>query len=67
MRLPTTVRTGGSGEFFARADSETQLVELLAWAAGEGMTVAVVGSGSNLLVADEGVAGLVVKLDRELA
>jgi len=29
--------------------------------------VAVVGSGSNLLVADEGVAGLVVKLDRELA
>jgi UDP-N-acetylmuramate dehydrogenase len=62
----TTVRTGGSGEFFARAGSEAQLVELLAWAAGAGLTVAVVGSGSNLLVADEGVAGLVVKLDREL-
>jgi UDP-N-acetylenolpyruvoylglucosamine reductase len=63
----TTVRTGGSGEFFARAGSQAQLVELLAWAAGAGLTVAVVGSGSNLLVADEGVAGLVVKLDRELA
>jgi UDP-N-acetylenolpyruvoylglucosamine reductase len=63
----TTVRTGGSGELFARAGSEAQLVELLAWAAGAGLMVAVVGSGSNLLVADEGVAGLVVKLDRELA
>ncbi len=63
----TTVRTGGSGEFFARAHSEAHLVELLAWAAGVGLMVAVVGSGSNLLVADEGVAGLVVKLDRELA
>ena len=29
--------------------------------------MSVVGSGSNLLVADEGVSGLVVKLDRDLA
>ncbi|HTA34075.1 MAG TPA: UDP-N-acetylmuramate dehydrogenase [Solirubrobacteraceae bacterium] len=63
----TTVRTGGAGEYFARAGSESQLLELLAWAGGEGLTVSVVGSGSNLLIADEGVAGLVVKLDRELA
>ncbi len=63
----TTVRTGGSGEFFARAGSETQLLELLAWAAAGGLDVAVVGSGSNLLIADEGVRGLVLKLDRELA
>jgi UDP-N-acetylenolpyruvoylglucosamine reductase len=63
----TTVRTGGSGEFFARARSEAQLRELLDWAAAEGLDVAVVGSGSNLLVADGGVAGLVLKLDRELA
>ena len=63
----TTVRTGGVGEFFARAGSEAQLIELLAWAAGIGATVSVVGSGSNLLVADEGVAGLVVKLDGALA
>jgi UDP-N-acetylenolpyruvoylglucosamine reductase len=63
----TTVRTGGSGEFFARAGGEEQLLELLAWAAAEGVAVSVVGSGSNLLVADEGVKGLVVKLDRDLA
>jgi UDP-N-acetylenolpyruvoylglucosamine reductase len=63
----TTVRTGGAGEYFARAGSERQLLELLRWAADEGLTVSVVGSGSNLLIADEGVHGLIVKLDRELA
>jgi UDP-N-acetylenolpyruvoylglucosamine reductase len=63
----TTVRTGGVGELFARAGSRAQLLELLAWASSEGVVVSVVGSGSNLLVADEGVSGLVVKLDRELA
>ena len=63
----TTVRTGGAGEYFARAGSEAQLLELLAWASASAVTVSVVGSGSNLLVADEGVAGLVVKLDRDLA
>ena len=63
----TTVRTGGVGELFARAGSEEQLLELLAWAAAAGVPVSVVGSGSNLLVADRGVPGLVLKLDRDLA
>jgi UDP-N-acetylenolpyruvoylglucosamine reductase len=63
----TTVRTGGAAELFARAGSEARLAELAAWAAGEGLEVGVVGSGSNLLVADEGVRGLVIKLDKDLA
>jgi len=63
----TTVRTGGPAEFFARAGTEERLRELLAWAASAGLAVGVVGSGSNLLVADEGVRGLVIKLDAELA
>jgi UDP-N-acetylmuramate dehydrogenase len=63
----TTVRTGGPAEWFARAGDEGQLRELLAWAQAAGLETSVVGSGSNLLVADEGVRGLVLKLDRELA
>jgi UDP-N-acetylenolpyruvoylglucosamine reductase len=62
-----TVRTGGEAEYFARAGSGAQLKELLGWARRIGLEVAVVGSGSNLLIADEGVKGLVVKLDRKLA
>jgi UDP-N-acetylenolpyruvoylglucosamine reductase len=62
-----TVRTGGPAELFARVGEETRLLELLAWAQGERVPVAVVGSGSNLLVADEGVPGLVLKLAGGLA
>ncbi len=63
----TTIRTGGAAELFARAGSLTQLEELVAWAAREGIEVGVVGSGSNLLVADDGVRGLIVKLDKDLS
>ena len=63
----TTIRTGGPGDFFARPDSAERLAELLAWADAEGLAVGVVGSGSNLLIADVGFRGLVLKLDGALA
>jgi UDP-N-acetylenolpyruvoylglucosamine reductase len=63
----TTIRTGGSAELFARVGSLAELERVLAWAAEEAVEVGVVGSGSNLLVADSGVRGLVVKLDKELS
>ncbi len=62
-----TIRTGGGAEYFARAGSNAQLRELLGWARAIEIPVEVVGSGSNLLIADEGVPGLVLKLDRKLA
>ena len=63
----TTVRAGGPADFFARADTQHRLLELLAWAAEGEIRVGVVGSGSNLLVADDGFRGLALKLEGELA
>jgi UDP-N-acetylenolpyruvoylglucosamine reductase len=63
----TTIRTGGPADWFARPTDQGQLGALLAWAGGEGVEIGVVGSGSNLLVADEGFRGLALKLDGELA
>src|SRR3954468_2914930 len=63
----TTVRTGGSGDFFARPGSLDELLGLLRWADSEGIEVGVVGSGSNLLISDLGFRGLVLKLDEDLA
>jgi UDP-N-acetylenolpyruvoylglucosamine reductase len=63
----TTVRTGGEADFFARPGSEEELLAVLAWAADEGHALGVIGSGSNLLVADSGFRGLALKLDGELA
>jgi len=63
----TTVRTGGSADWFARPADEEALVAALRWAEAEGLQVGVIGSGSNLLVADAGFHGLAIKLDGELA
>ncbi|MBS1679067.1 MAG: UDP-N-acetylmuramate--L-alanine ligase [Actinobacteria bacterium] len=58
----TTVRTGGNADFFARPESQDDLVALLAWAKKNGVEVGLIGSGSNLLVADDGFRGLAMKL-----
>ena len=63
----TTLGTGGRARWFARPETEEELAELLAWAAERRAAVSVVGLGSNLLVADEGVDALVLKLSGGLA
>jgi UDP-N-acetylmuramate dehydrogenase len=63
----TTIGTGGPARAFARPQSVTELREALRFAADRGLPVAVVGLGSNLLVADEGFDGIVLKLAGELA
>lgn len=63
----TTVRTGGPADWFARTADEESLVAALRWADDEGLPVGVIGSGSNLLVADAGFPGLAIKLDGALA
>ena len=63
----TTLGTGGPARAFARPESEGEVEELLRWAAERSLPVAVVGLGSNLLAADDGVDALVLKLGGELA
>lgn len=63
----TTIGTGGPAKAFARPESLAELEEALAWARERELAIATVGLGSNLLVADEGFDGLVLKLAGELA
>jgi UDP-N-acetylenolpyruvoylglucosamine reductase len=63
----TTLGTGGPARWFAKPESVEELSQVLRWAADQGFSTSVVGLGSNLLVADEGVDGLVLKLSGELA
>jgi UDP-N-acetylenolpyruvoylglucosamine reductase len=63
----TTLGTGGPAEWFAKPETLADLVAALDWAAGRQAPVSVVGLGSNLLAADGGVDGLVLKLSGELA
>jgi UDP-N-acetylmuramate dehydrogenase len=63
----TTLGTGGPARWFARPETPDELAQALEWAAERGVDVSVVGLGSNLLVADEGVDRLVLKLSGGLA
>ena len=63
----TTVWIGGPARHFARPQTVAELEEALRWAAAEGHDVFTIGLGSNVLVADEGVDALVLRLEGELA
>ncbi len=63
----TTVGTGGPARAVARPETLAELEEALAWAREQAIQVATIGLGSNLLVADEGFGGLVLRLAGELA
>jgi UDP-N-acetylmuramate dehydrogenase len=62
----TTLGAGGPATAFTRPESVDEVVEALAWARDQGLSVATIGLGSNLLVADAGFDGLVLKLGGEL-
>lgn len=63
----TTIGTGGPARALARPRTIGELQEALRAARGEQLAVFVVGLGSNVLAADEGVDTLVVRLEGELA
>lgn len=65
LKRHTTLKVGGLADWYLRvnaAASEAPLIRALVWAHAEGVPVTVIGGGSNLLVADAGVRGLVVKV-----
>jgi len=63
----TTIGTGGPARAFARPRTVAELGDALRLARNDGLDVFVVGLGSNVLAADAGVDGLVLRLEGELA
>lgn len=62
LRDHTTLRLGGRAAEFVVAETEADLIEAVADADAAGTPVLLVSGGSNLVVADEGFAGRVVKV-----
>ena len=60
-------RVGGRADGFARVGTLEQLIAVQRVASAEDLPVFVLGNGSNLLVSDQGVRGLVIVLAGELA
>lgn len=61
MSRHTTFRIGGPADYFVCPDRE-QIAAVLAVAKKCGMAITVIGNGSNLLVGDKGIRGLVVEI-----
>lgn len=64
MARHTTLRVGGPAEVLFYPKSINDLSELIDWARETGIPVMVLGAGSNLLVRDGGIRGIVVKLTK---
>ena len=58
----TTLEVGGPAEYFLDATSLDQALSGLTWAKQAGVPITILGGGSNVLIADEGLSGLVIRI-----
>lgn len=58
----TTLKLGGPAQFFLSAQDRGELLDALAWARASEVALRVMGGGSNLVIADEGITGLVLQV-----
>ena len=66
MAQYTTLHLGGPADLLAEPANEKQLARLLKEARALGIPVTLIGHGSNLLVKDGGIRGLVIRICREM-
>lgn len=65
MEKHTTFKIGGPAECLIRIDNLKDLKEILTFASQNQIQVTILGNGSNLLVLDEGIQGLVLQIKLE--
>lgn len=66
LKKHTSIRIGGSADYFCVPKNIEELKEALQYAKERSLPVAVIGAGTNLLVLDQGFRGLVIKLSKGL-
>jgi UDP-N-acetylmuramate dehydrogenase len=62
LAMHTWFQLGGPAEYFAEPENPDQLIALLKRSHEEGVEARVLGQGSNILIRDEGVPGLILRL-----
>ena len=64
LSVYTRLQLGGTAEFFAEPENEAELIEILKLCRQQNLPVRILGAGSNLLVPDAGIAGMVIALSK---
>ena len=67
MRNHTSFKIGGPAEVFLEVNTSEELLKVADYCKKEGVNFFVIGNGSNLLVSDEGVEGVIIHLSGKLA
>lgn len=62
LALLSAYQVGGAAEWFVQPSRHEVLDESLAWARDSQLPITVIGAGTNLLISDQGIPGLVVSL-----
>lgn len=62
MSKHTSFKTGGNAEIFVIIEKENQIKKLLEYTRKNDIKLYIIGNGSNLIVSDEGVKGIVAKI-----
>ena len=63
LAMHTWFQTGGMAEFYAQPETQVQAAELVAAASDADVPIRLLGEGSNVLIRNDGVSGLVICLD----
>ena len=63
MKEHTSLKIGGPAEFFVKVNSVQELKKLLQFCKTNEVPLTIVGNGSNLLVLDKGIKGIVIKIE----
>ena len=66
MKNHTTFKIGGNADFVAFPENEEQIIALLNLAKTENIPLTVLGNGSNILVGDGGIEGLVIIIGKNM-
>ena len=61
MKNHTSFKIGGPAEFYIKIISIEELQEILKFAKKENIKITIIGNGSNVLVADKGIDGIVIR------
>lgn len=63
MKKYTSFKIGGTADEFIKVKDEQELKEALKYAKNKNLKITIIGNGSNLLVLDKGIRGIVIKID----
>ncbi len=67
MKKHTLIKVGGNAEWLAIAETVDDLLKVVRWAKSYNQPIFTLGAGSNLLVLDSGILGIVIKLGKRFS